>query len=74
MKTVIGIDLGGTNVRVAKVTVDGKILQEFKSPSYALEGPERITSNIIDLLGKIDDLKSCAGIGIGVAGPVDTVT
>jgi len=74
MKTVIGIDLGGTNVRVAKVTEDGKILQEFKSPSLALEGPERITSNIIDLLGKIDDLKSCAGIGIGVAGPVDTVT
>lgn len=27
MKTVIGIDLGGTNVRVAKVTEDGQILQ-----------------------------------------------
>jgi glucokinase len=74
MKTVIGIDLGGTNVRVAKVTEDGKILQEFKSPCYAQEGPERVTTNIIDLLGKIDDLKSCSGIGIGVAGPVDTVT
>ncbi len=74
MKTVIGIDLGGTNVRVAKVSVDGKILQEFKSPCYAQEGPEKVTSNIIELLGKIDDLKSCSGIGIGVAGPVDTIT
>ncbi len=74
MKTVIGIDLGGTNVRVAKVTEDGKILQEFKSPCYAQEGPEKVTSNIIELLSKIDDIKSCSGIGIGVAGPVDTIT
>lgn len=74
MKTVIGIDLGGTNVRVAKVSLEGKILQEFKSPCYAQEGPEKVTSNIIELLGKIDDIKSCSGIGIGVAGPVDTVT
>jgi glucokinase len=74
MKTVIGIDLGGTNVRVAKVTLEGKIIQEFKSPCYAQEGPEKVTSNIIELLGKIDDIKSCSGIGIGVAGPVDTVT
>jgi glucokinase len=61
-------------LRVAKVTEDGKILQEFKSPCYAQEGPEKVTSNIIELLNKIDDLKSCSGIGIGVAGPVDTVT
>jgi glucokinase len=74
MKTVIGIDLGGTNVRVAKVSLEGKILQEFKSPCYAQEGPDKVTSNIIELLGKIDDIKSCSGIGIGVAGPVDTVT
>ncbi len=73
MKTVIGIDLGGTNVRVAKVTVDGKILQEFKSPSYAQEGPEKVTSNIISLIKKIDGIKDCVGIGIGVPGPVDTI-
>ena len=73
MKTVIGIDLGGTNVRVAKVTEDGKILQEFKSPSYAQEGPEKVTSNIIALIKKIDGVKDCVGIGIGVPGPVDTI-
>lgn len=73
MKTVIGIDLGGTNVRVAKVTVDGKILQEFKSPSFAQEGPEKVTANILSLIHKIDGVKDCVGIGIGVPGPVDTV-
>ena len=41
MKTYIGIDLGGTNVRVAKVSSDGKILAQEKGPSYGTEGPEK---------------------------------
>ena len=32
MKTYLGIDLGGTNVRVAKVTRDGIVLAEVKRP------------------------------------------
>lgn len=74
MKTIIGIDLGGTNVRVAKVTDDGTVLQEIKSPSYGMEGPEKVVSNIIDLIKQIEDYKNCIGIGIGVPGPVDTVS
>lgn len=73
MKTVIGIDLGGTNVRVAKITENGEVLQELKSPSYGMEGPEKVTSNIINLIKQIEDYKSCVGIGVGVPGPVDTV-
>lgn len=73
MKTIIGIDLGGTNVRVAKITEGGEVLQEIKSPSYGMEGPEKVTANIIDLVKQIDDYQSCVGIGIGVPGPVDTV-
>ena len=73
MKTVIGIDLGGTNVRVAKITEQGEVLQEIKSPSYGMEGPEKVTSNIINLVKQIEGYKECAGIGIGVPGPVDTI-
>lgn len=72
MKTIIGIDLGGTQVRVAKLTEDGTVLQEFKSPSYGMEGPEKVVPNIISLIEKLDDYKSCVGVGIGVPGPVDT--
>lgn len=73
MKTVIGIDLGGTNVRIAKVSDSGEVLQELKSPSYGLEGPEKVVPNIISLIKQIDGYKDCVGIGIGVPGPVDTV-
>lgn len=73
MKTVIGIDLGGTNVRVAKISESGNVLQEVKSPSYGMEGPEKVVPNIISLIKQIDGYQECVGIGIGVPGPVDTV-
>lgn len=73
MKTVIGIDLGGTNVRVARVTEDGQILQVLSSPSHALEGTEKVMTNLKSLIRQIDGLNEVSGIGIGVPGPVDTV-
>ena len=42
MDYFIGIDLGGTNVRVAKIDEEGTIISELKSPSYALEGPDKV--------------------------------
>jgi glucokinase len=73
MKCYIGIDLGGTNVRVAKVSADGKILAEVKRPSYALEGPEKVMANLIECIHLIENWKECFGIGVGVPGPVDTL-
>ena len=73
MKYYVGIDLGGTNVRVCKINEEGKILQDIISPSYGMEGPDRITGNIIDLLKKFD-LSDVEGIGVGIPGPVDAVT
>jgi len=73
MKKVIGIDLGGTNVRVAKVSASGEIFQVLTSPSYANDGPEKVVANIIELIEKIENWEECVGIGIGVPGPVDTI-
>ncbi|HET6785765.1 MAG TPA: ROK family protein [Erysipelotrichaceae bacterium] len=73
MKTVIGIDLGGTNVRVAKVSEDGQILQVVTGPSYALEGTDKVMTNLKSLIRQIDGFNEVVGIGIGVPGPVDTV-
>ncbi len=72
MKKYIGIDLGGTNVRVAKVTADGQILAEVKSPSYAQQGPVKVMENLIRSIKEIEGYSDCSGIGVGVPGPVDT--
>ncbi len=72
MKSYIGIDLGGTNVRVAKINEQGEILAQVKGPSYGQEGPEKVMANIKNLVREIPDWQECAGIGVGVPGPVDT--
>ena len=53
MKYYVGIDLGGTNVRVCKIDEEGKILQTVIADSHGMEGPEKITGNIIELLGQL---------------------
>ena len=73
MSTYIGIDLGGTNVRVSKVDEKGNILQTVKSNSYGDQGPEVVMPNLKNLIRQIDDYQLCEGIGMGVPGPVDTI-
>ena len=72
MSTYISIDLGGTNVRVAKVDEEGNILYDIKRPSCALNGPRAVMDNIIEMIETIPELHSAKGIGIGIPGAVDT--
>lgn len=70
MNYYIGIDLGGTNVRICKVDDEGRIIQDVIAPSYGLEGPEKIEANIIELLKQFD-LDGVKSIGFAIPGPVD---
>lgn len=70
MKTYIGIDLGGTNVRCATVQPDGTVLETVKGPSHAKEGPDAIISNIIGLIKQLHNWQDAAGVGVAVPGPV----
>lgn len=70
MKYYIGIDLGGTNVRVAKIDELANIVQDVIAPSYGLEGPKKIEENILSLLTQFD-LSDVLSIGLAIPGPVD---
>lgn len=61
----IGIDLGGTNLRVALVSQDGSIIKKIKLPS-----PDRIEASLFNAIGEVFN-DSIAGIGIGVAGLIN---
>jgi glucokinase len=70
---IIGVDLGGTNVRAAVVTRDGKIIGDGRRPSLAMEGPDVTIPEIIAAIR--DAIKSAGvekanicGIGMGVPG------
>ena len=64
-RLAIGVDLGGTNLRVALVTKDGEIIRKVKEP---------VSGGVIDLtirLAKSFVNEEIAGIGLGVAGLID---
>lgn len=61
----IGVDIGGTNIRIALVSRDGNLIKKIKEPT---------SEEILDILLKsVNELFSdgIAGIGIGVAGLID---
>lgn len=61
----IGIDLGGTNLRVALVNRQGEVLEKIKEPSTG-DVLQTLKSSVDKLMGP-----EVAGIGIGVAGVID---
>jgi hypothetical protein len=61
----IGVDLGGTNLRVALVGEEGEILKKIKEPSSG-DVPGVLARTVRGLLGP-----GVAGVGIGVAGIID---
>jgi len=64
-KLAIGIDLGGTNLRAALVTVDGTIAKKKKEPTS-----ERLLDSLVLLIDSLFS-EDVAGIGLGVAGLID---
>lgn len=64
-KCAIGIDLGGSNLRVALVSEDGEIIRKIKRPSS-----EQIVALMLETIGEIGS-DAVEGIGLGTAGLID---
>ena len=70
---VIGIDLGGTNVRAAVINTQGEYLVGEETEIEAARGPkfglEKINSQVARLIDKFSE--PVRGIGVGSTGPLD---
>jgi glucokinase len=67
-KYVIGVDLGGTNIRAALHAFDGTIVKKLKERTG--KKPLQVLFNLLDALSS-PHAKEVRGIGIAVAGLVD---
>jgi glucokinase len=73
-KYAIGVDLGGTNVKVGIVSQNGKIIKKVSVETKAQGGPEKVIQQIkksIDEVLNKNELR-IHGIGIGSPGTVST--
>lgn len=66
----VGVDLGGTNIRVATVDPDGQILAEERAPTPG-HWPELRTTITELVTRRRDDHPDIGAVGVGAAGMVD---
>lgn len=78
-ETIIGIDVGGTNVKTALVTRDKQILAKDSKPTNANAGPDAVmdvmaygVETVLEAAGKTKD--DVLAVGIGMPGPLNWET
>lgn len=75
-KYAVGIDVGGTTVKLGVFTVEGQLLDKWEIVTRKEEKGKYILPDIAkSVLGKLDEMKitkdEVAGAGIGIPGPVN---
>ena len=73
---ILGVDLGGTNVRAAVLDKSGKQLGGGRAPSLAMEGIENTITQIVNASKSAVSaagvaMSDIAGLGMGVPGHID---
>ncbi|HWR15539.1 MAG TPA: ROK family protein [Terriglobales bacterium] len=74
----IGVDLGGTNLRIAAVDLDGNLLEKVTTGTQVSKGREFVVGEMTDaiktLATKFGRSGELVGVGIGVPGIIDKRT
>ena len=78
-KVIVGVDLGGTFIKVALVSLEKQVLEKDGRPTAAEDGPDRVIASIAD---GVEDLLRASGVpktdvlalGIGMPGPLNWQT
>ena len=74
----IGVDLGGTNLRIAAVDSNGKVLEKITTSTQVARGRDQVIDEmcvaIQEVVGKQRNAGELAGIGIGVPGIIEMQT
>lgn len=65
----IGVDLGGTNLRVAAVTPEGEQLETIHVPTRLAAGPQAVLDDMAAAIAQIIEKQRGEPIGIGVGSP-----
>ena len=76
-RLAFGIDLGGTQIRVALVDDSGRVLRRAAMPTDVAGGPKGVLAQIqqmADEIGHRSESHRVAGIGISAPGPLDSVS
>ncbi|ACK73699.1 ROK family protein [Gloeothece citriformis PCC 7424] len=70
-QTVIGIDLGGTAIKLGKFLSDGICLETITIPTPQPATPQAVLESIVTVVKQLNQDHNCLAIGLGTPGPAD---
>jgi glucokinase len=75
-QAIIGVDLGGSRIRVARLDQELNILERQETATLAEEGPDKVIGRISDLIRTVwpKDGTPVMGIGVSSPGPLNPFT
>lgn len=68
---VLGIDVGGTAIKLGRFQTDGTCLQSLTVDTPQPSTPEAVLAVIIDAIAQVDPYNQAVAIGVGTPGPAD---
>jgi glucokinase len=72
---IIGVDLGGTNIKAGAITREGNVLYRCHRPTEGEGGPEKVCDNMAEAVREcrqnLPDGGQPIGMGVGTPGPLD---
>ena len=69
---VVGVDLGGTNIKVGVVKTTGEVVSSLSVPTEGKGGPDHVMSRMVDAalqVIQVADLPKERILGIGIGAP-----
>jgi glucokinase len=75
MRYIIGVDLGGTNLRAVLADDRGETYAEIRVPTEAKDGPDAVIGRIVECINHVRAALPAGadllGVGVGSPGPLD---
>ncbi|MEA5595374.1 ROK family protein [Rivularia sp. UHCC 0363] len=71
IEQVIGVDLGGTAIKLGRFTSDGACLKSLTVNTPQPATPEAVVTAIVDAIAIVDPQGNAVAIGVGTPGPAD---
>jgi glucokinase len=68
---LIGVDVGGTGLKMGRFNYGGELLAELNRPTPSPASPELICDQLIVMIEEIDPEHQAIAVGIGIPGPID---
>lgn len=73
MPCAVGVDIGGTNIKLGLVDARGRVTRRRLLATQARRGPQQALERLSRAIGELTDARRVRSVGVGIAGLVDHI-